>query len=152
MQRPESRLAGALYDLFAVMGWILGSLRQTFRPRYVKYLEAEVAQLKSENRALWMSIWGQQGWGKPDLPREETAGPAARPNGKPHAPVGRRSWPQIQRALEAEEHKKFDDALTEQRKVRAEQAKIAADLRARQENKPVAGASQEPAVEQEDAA
>ncbi len=79
--------------------WRVG-LRQAFRSRYVRELEAEVAReraeierLRAENRALLNSVLGTAG-----VPPIET--PPMHPANI--APVRRRSWPQISTAREIE--------------------------------------------------
>lgn len=115
--RPQNKLFAFFYDGFLLLAWMVGSLRQTLRGRHTKYLEAEVERLKAENRALWTSIWSQQGHGKPDLPdipqnptqsgvpwapqpSTPAAGKVAEQGAKPR--MGRQSWPQTAARLERE--------------------------------------------------
>lgn len=111
--RPANPILGFLYDGLVLVGWFLGSIRQSFRGRHVKWLEAEVVRLNAENRALWQSIWNQQGRGKPDLPpigKTHEAHDAAATSGQVEsvaAPAhqrrkgtGRMSWPQMRANFE----------------------------------------------------
>ena len=77
------------------MSWSdwLERLRQSLRGRYVRLLEAEVARLRAENRALLNSVLGTAG-----VPPIET--PIV---GLPSVPaVRRRSWSQIATSREIE--------------------------------------------------
>jgi hypothetical protein len=66
---------------------------RTFRGRYVRLLEAEVARLRAENRALVNSLIGTAGFPPLSLEDEVRRGPAM-------TPVRRRSWTQIARDRE----------------------------------------------------
>ena len=68
-------------------------LELIFRGRYVRLLEAEVARLRAENRALVNSLIGTAGFPPLSLEDEVRRGPAT-------APVRRRSWTQIARDRE----------------------------------------------------
>jgi len=97
--------------------WLLSS-------KYVKALEAEVERLRAENRALMNSILGIAGIPPVVPPNAPSGGPSvsgttpeaanSSANGKPagtaSAPtaVRRRSWQQVNRALEVEAAKKKD--------------------------------------------
>lgn len=113
--RPANPIFGFLYDGLVLVGWFLGSIRQSFRGRHVKWLESEVIRLNAENRALWQSIWNQQGRGKPDLPpigiptamtghpesrTNEPSEPSAHETRGQHRSMGRRSWPQMRANFE----------------------------------------------------
>lgn len=110
--RPQNPILGFLFDALALFGWFLGSLRQSFRGRHVKWLEAEVARLTGENRALWESVWTQQGHGRPNLPpiglHQSNASPMPQAADAPGSVApkqtqprhnGKRSWPQMQAQL-----------------------------------------------------
>lgn len=83
--------------------------------RYVRALEGEVERLRAENRALMNSILGIAGI-PPVIAAGNSAAPAASDskaasNGKAAntagaAPVRKRSWQQVNRALEIEAAKK----------------------------------------------
>ena len=81
-------------------------------PSYVHWLEAEVARLRAENRALMNSILGVAGippviTRENELARQESSTTSATPtptagsaSAHPVAPLRRRSWQQIHRTLE----------------------------------------------------
>lgn len=79
------------------MTWSAGEgiarLRELFGGRYVRLLEAEVARLREENRALLNSVLGVAG-----VPPIEA--PSAHPANVPA--VRRRSWSQISTVREIE--------------------------------------------------
>jgi hypothetical protein len=85
ISRTFNRLGNAFHD----------TLENLPRRRYLRSLEEEVARLRAENRALLNSLLGTAG-----IAPLETPGPA----GPSHAPIRRRSWPQLaaQFSLQAE--------------------------------------------------
>jgi hypothetical protein len=115
------------------VGRILGAIRQVFRSRYVRYLEAEVRRLQAENGALWRSIWSNAGTRPPaDLP---APGEGAAPRPKPDMPTvrGGRSWQQVARDRERKDHEEFVAGVTEQLKQRAERANRTAAIQRERE-------------------
>jgi len=102
--------------------WLISS-------KYVKALEAEIERLRAENRALMNSILGIAGIPPVVTPSATSGGggtPSATPekansvaNGKASGAtsgavaVRRRSWQQVNRALEIEAAKKKDSGPTE---------------------------------------
>jgi hypothetical protein len=81
--------------------------------KYVRALEAEVGRLRAENRALMNSILGIAGVPPVVTPSEPTAAVSsqAKANGQAAGttaavPVRKRSWQQVNRALEIESAKK----------------------------------------------
>lgn len=153
--RPQNPILGFVFDALALFGWFLGSLRQSFRGRHVKWLEAEVARLTGENRALWESVWSQQGHGRPNLPpiglHQSSASPMPQAADAPGSVApkqtqprhsGRPSWSQLQA--------KFEKTARESLVKEAAEA-VAAQM-ARRPPAPVNGAGQgEPQVKAENA-
>jgi hypothetical protein len=109
---------------------ILSRIRDLWRrliaSKYVQALEAEVARLRAENRALMNSILGIAGIPPVITPESGGVQPATSvaktsvgSNGKvpggTHvaAPVRRRSWQQVNRALEMEAAKKKESGGSE---------------------------------------
>ncbi len=102
--------------------WLISS-------RYVKALEAEVARLRAENRALMNSILGIAGIPPVVTPNvtsgassssgaateKGSSGANGNASGAGPVPVAvrRRSWQQVNRALEIEAAKKKDSGTTE---------------------------------------
>lgn len=79
------------------------AIRDALRSRYVRELEAEVARLRAENRALLNSLLGTAGIPPIFDPERQASAEAGRT-----APVvRRRSWQQLGRMLEIEEARRL---------------------------------------------
>ena len=79
------------------------------RSRYVRLLESEIERLRAENRALMNSILGIAGVPPvvtPDSPSVQGNASANQTASQSVAPIRRRSWQQVNRALEIEAVKK----------------------------------------------
>ena len=100
--------------------WIRYLWREFVTSKYVKALEAEVERLRAENRALMNSILGIAG--VPPIVTEDSGaapdssvkadGAAAKASGAAAGPIRRRSWQQVNRALEIEAAKKKEEVAS----------------------------------------
>ncbi|HEY6467022.1 MAG TPA: hypothetical protein VIY69_13575 [Candidatus Acidoferrales bacterium] len=93
--------------------WIKELWKWLVTSKYVLALEAEVERLRAENRALMNSVLGIAGVPPVIAQNEPTAAvnPQVKTNGQaagaaPAVPVRKRSWQQVNRALEIEAAKK----------------------------------------------
>lgn len=78
-------------------GLVRGFLERLFRGRYVGLLEADVARLRGENRALMNSLLGTAGFPPVEFPEAPQAQPLPR--------LRKRSWHQIQAWRETESNR-----------------------------------------------
>jgi hypothetical protein len=101
--------------------WLGELWRDLMTSKYVKALEAEVERLRAENRALMNSIRGvagippvitdAAGTGQSGAAADKSASDSrAKANAAAQAPIRRRSWQQVNRALEIEAAKKAVDS------------------------------------------
>jgi hypothetical protein len=72
-------------------------LQRLFRGRYVGLLEADVARLRAENRALMNSLLGTAGFPPVEFPEA--------PKPQPLPRLRKRSWHQLQAWRETEAHR-----------------------------------------------
>lgn len=93
--------------------WVKELWKWLVTSKYVLALEAEVERLRAENRALMNSVLGIAGVPPVIAQNELTAAvnPQVKTNGQgagaaPAVPVRKRSWQQVNRALEIEAAKK----------------------------------------------
>jgi hypothetical protein len=77
---------------------VFALVKRLFQTRYVGLLEAEVARLRMENRALMNSLLGTAGF--PPVEYAEAVKPVELPR------MRRRSWQQVQRKNEVEAGRK----------------------------------------------
>jgi hypothetical protein len=97
-----------------VMSWLRNLWQRLTTNKYVQALEAEVERLRAENRALMNSILGIAGippvvtQGSEGAKAASVSVPATASNtaAKTTAPLRRRSWQQINKALEVEAARK----------------------------------------------
>jgi hypothetical protein len=104
------------------LSWIRDLWREFVTSKYVKALEAEVERLRAENRALMNSILGiagvppivtgDSGAAQPDSSAAKADGAAAKASGAAAGPIRRRSWQQVNRALEIEAARKGEEVAS----------------------------------------
>jgi hypothetical protein len=118
---PRTWFGRLLWDI----GMALGAIRRTLRPRYVKYLEAEVERLRGENRGLWNLLTTEKG--HPPLVSGDVPHPTAGARGQARPTMRGKSWPQIRAELERRSNAEHLERLARMRK----EAQVDAELRRR---------------------
>jgi hypothetical protein len=86
-------------------------IEKVFRGRYVGLLEADVARLRAENRALMNSLLGTAGFPPVEFPEA--------PKPQPLPRLRKRSWHQLQAWRQAEANRDNADSLDERMSERA---------------------------------
>ena len=86
-------------------------IERLFRARYVGLLEADVARLRAENRALMNSLLGTAGFPPVDFPEA--------PQPQPLPRLRKRSWHQIQAWRETGANRDAAESLDDRKEARA---------------------------------